>query len=92
MSANAIDTKGKYVSSVEVANGTITVVYGQDANAKINGQTLAIQPFVTNDDSITWLCGNSTANFATGTAAMNGSSSAANGTNLESKYLPSACR
>jgi type IV pilus assembly protein PilA len=92
MSANAIDTNGKYVSSVEVANGTITVTYGQDANAKINTQTLAIQPFVTNDDSITWLCGNATANFATGTNAMNGSSSAANGTSLDSKYLPSACR
>ena len=47
MSTNAIDTSGKYVTSVEVADGTITVTYGNEVNAIINAQTLAIQPFVT---------------------------------------------
>ena len=93
MSANAIDTNGKYVTGVEVTNGTITVTYGNDANAKIDGSTLGIQPYTTVDDSITWLCGGATANFNTNTNAMVGSANASTQTvNLSPKYLPSACR
>src|SRR5262245_49575418 len=40
MSANAVDTQGKYVSSVEVTNGVITVTYGNSANTAINAATL----------------------------------------------------
>src|SRR5215470_17245280 len=33
MSANANDTQGKYVGSVEITNGSILVSYGNEANA-----------------------------------------------------------
>ncbi len=92
MSPNAIDTSGKYVTEVEVANGTITVEFGNDANARVLGNTLAIQPYITGDDSITWLCGNATPNFNAGVVIMPTSTAAATGTTVESKYLPSACR
>ena len=41
MSANAADTQGKYVSSVEVTNGVILITYGgNEVNAGISGETL----------------------------------------------------
>ena len=93
MSQNAVDTSGKYVTQVEVADGTITVTYGNDANARITNDTLAIQPYVTGDDSITWLCGEATANFNAGVAVLSTTATtAAAGTTVDPKYLPSACR
>jgi len=46
---------GKYVSGVTVATGVITVTYGNDAHALINGDTLLMTP-QTNPGSIEWLC------------------------------------
>ena len=93
MTANAGDTNGKYVQSVAVTNGTITVTYGVDANTQINNNTLGIQPYTTLDASVVWLCGGaSNANFVAGTAAMPGSGAAAAATNVPNQYLPAACR
>ncbi len=51
----AADVKGNYVTQVEVADGLITVTYGNNANAKIAGSTLDISP-ITNVGSIQWTC------------------------------------
>jgi type IV pilus assembly protein PilA len=92
MSDNDTDTSGKYVTSVGVAGGTITVSYGNESNAQINGLTLEIVPYVTPDRSIAWRCGGAPAPAATtimtGAAYTGGTLNAA--ANL--KYLPSACR
>ena len=88
MSANATDTSGKYVTKVEVAKGAITVTYGNEANKNIVGNTLAINPWVTGDQSVAWQCGN--AGAPNGTVTMPGS--AAGTTTVDSRYLPSACR
>jgi type IV pilus assembly protein PilA len=89
MSATATDTSGKYVTSVEVANGTITVTYNQaDTNALIKGKTLAIRPWVTPDQSVAWQCGG--AAQPAGTVTMPGG--AAGTTNVDTRYLPAACR
>ncbi|MEM6817323.1 MAG: pilin [Pseudomonadota bacterium] len=92
MSALATDTSGKYVTQVEVTNGTITVTYGNDANALIQGGTLGIQPWQTGDQSVTWLCGNAAPNFNGGVAELVNSLPAAGQTTLDNKYLPSSCR
>ncbi|MEO0576789.1 MAG: pilin [Pseudomonadota bacterium] len=92
MTENVVDTSGKYVTQVEVTTGTITVTYGNDANAAIVGDTLGIQPFVTGDGSVTWLCGEATANFNAGVVAMGGSPTATSETDVEARYLPSSCR
>ncbi|MGI9292043.1 MAG: pilin [Gammaproteobacteria bacterium] len=86
MSANADDTFGKYVASVDVSNGRIDIVYGNDVNANISGNTVTLSPYVTGDDSVTWACG--LAN-ATGSATAMGDSG---GTDLDQRYLPAACR
>src|SRR5262245_21901720 len=44
LSANSTDTTGNYVSELRVANGVITLVFGNRANAAIAGQTLNLVP------------------------------------------------
>ncbi len=94
MTANATDTSGKYVTQVAVANGAITVTFGNDANAVLAGQTLALTPFESVDLSITWQCGRSAA--PPGTALM-GTAGAANiavagVTTVLAQHLSAACR
>jgi type IV pilus assembly protein PilA len=94
MSANATDTNGKYVSSVNVTNGIITVTYGgTEVNAAILNQTLALTPYVTADNSVAWRCGGA---GVPGTGAAMGNATHTGGTlgNNASmnKYLPAACR
>jgi type IV pilus assembly protein PilA len=48
---------GKYVTSIEVGNGTITITYGGSANAKIHGKTLTLVPSVNQNDDVIWTCG-----------------------------------
>jgi type IV pilus assembly protein PilA len=96
MSNVATDTNGKYVTQVLVTNGTITVTYGNEANARIKTKTLALTPYETPDASVSWQCGAANAPAAAqgnllGTAG--GVTIAAPGTtNVDTKYLPKACR
>ncbi|MEL7311692.1 MAG: pilin [Pseudomonadota bacterium] len=88
MSAAATDTSGKYVTQILVTNGTLEITYGNDVNADVATQTLGIQPFVTPEDTISWVCGGAAA--PAGTVAMPGS--AAGATTVAPQYLPSTCR
>ena len=47
---------GNYVTLVTVANGVISVTYGNDANSKILGAVLTISPDTTNPGSVEWAC------------------------------------
>ncbi len=91
MSANAADTQGKYVQSVDVINGQIIITYGNDVNAKVTatGDVLTLTPYVSPDDSITWVCGRATPPAA---AAVMNLGVAAGGTTVLPEYTPSACR
>jgi len=40
------DKSGRYVESIDVTDGTITITYGRDANDRIVGEKLSIQPMV----------------------------------------------
>jgi type IV pilus assembly protein PilA len=101
MSANATDTNGKYVSSVNVGTppGVILITYGPGANAVIANQTLGLTPYETQDKSVAWRCGaspippgttllmgNGTGQVAVYTAGTLGTTANLN------KYLPKACR
>jgi type IV pilus assembly protein PilA len=90
MSADATDTSGTYVESVDVAGGTIIVTFGPEANSVIEGRTLALQPYVMSDQAVAWRCG---AGAAPGGVAMEaGAPTAAQITDIAPRYLPSACR
>ncbi len=89
MSITPADTQGKYVDALTITDGAIIVQYGNDANNAIVGDVLTITPYVSPDDSITWVCGFATA--PTAPSAIMPDAVAAT-TTVDNKYLPSACR
>ncbi len=87
MTANATDTSGNYVTSMDVTNGAITLTYGNRANAAILGATVGLTPYISTDRSVSWQCGTAPAPTAT---IMPGAAAAA--TTLPTQYLPADCR
>ena len=85
--------KGKYVTSININNGGITVTFGADANTAINGATLGLTPGASANGDVVWKCGRSA--FASG-AVGSGTSAATDGVTdsakMLNKYLPSSCR
>jgi type IV pilus assembly protein PilA len=94
MTPTATDTSGKYVESVEVTNGTITITYGNEVNSVIDGQTLTLTPYESEDLSVVWRCGNADqpANTELLGTAGGGTAAAYVAPDLENKYMPSSCR
>jgi Tfp pilus assembly major pilin PilA len=74
---NAIDS-ARYVSNIEVSDGTILIRYGKAANSKIAGQTLSLHPREV-EGEIKWDCG-----YGAGDAATQ--------TDIAPKYLTRSCR
>jgi type IV pilus assembly protein PilA len=91
MSANAVDTSGKYVESVDVSTGSIIITYGHEANSKITDAVLQITPYETADASVAWRCGGANAPGNLTLTLGNGAATYAAG-NVTAKYLPKACR
>jgi len=54
--ADNTDIQGKYVDQVTVTSGVISVQYGNDAHAIIDGQHLELTPNTTNPGSVAWDC------------------------------------
>jgi type IV pilus assembly protein PilA len=90
MTATDTDTKGKYVSSVNVANGAIVVTFGGNANALISGNTIQLTPYVSADRSVAWRCGN--ADAPAGTALPTGVVPVYAAGTILAKYMPASCR
>jgi type IV pilus assembly protein PilA len=87
---------GKYVSGITVdpAGGTIVVAFGNDANTNINLKTLALQPKLSKNQDVVWLCGYNTAGNTKSLSDPAGQtpSTAASKTSVTAKYLPASCR
>ena len=93
MSPNIVDTQGKYVKSVAVVSGVITVAYGNDANATLQPLTLSLTPYLSADKSVIWRCGAAPAPTGTGVIVMGGPYTGGSlATAANQKYLPAACR
>ena len=88
------DISGKYVVSVAVNTGTITVTYGALANAAIAGFDLQLQPFVSLNADVAWVCGEAAQPPNTSDTPVGGTASTAiaAGTLVLSKYRPAICR
>jgi type IV pilus assembly protein PilA len=52
----AVNIMGKYVSSVTVSAGVISVTYGVDAHQTITGDHLELTPDTTAAGSVQWVC------------------------------------
>jgi type IV pilus assembly protein PilA len=93
MTPTETDTNGKYVTQVEVVTGEIQITYGNEANASITGNILAIEPYLTPDNSVVWLCGEAAVgSLSASVAQMNAANDANGNTDVPPQYLPAACR
>jgi type IV pilus assembly protein PilA len=90
----ATDIKGKYVTSVTVASGVITIMYGNQASAgKLSGKTLTLTPGTSDNGDISWQCGSKDMSTATGITPISGGWAASGaGGDVAQKYRPAECR
>jgi type IV pilus assembly protein PilA len=93
MTAVPTDTKGKYVSQVNIVNGRVDVTFGGDSHAEIFGLTVSFTPYATMSEGFVWRCG---AAPAPGNGAVlltgNGVTAAHLAPGIAERYLPSSCR
>ncbi|HXE52425.1 MAG TPA: pilin [Tepidisphaeraceae bacterium] len=84
--ATPTNITGKYVLSVTVTNGVISVMYGKQANTKILNKTLVLTPGTSTNGDVAWVCGDHTkpSGISTPTAPVAGT--------VDQKYLPQVCR
>jgi type IV pilus assembly protein PilA len=85
----ATSVSGKYVTSVIVTGGSITIAYGNKANAVIAGQVLGLNPVANANGDISWKCGFATYTPSTPSTIATPVSIT---TTLLPKHLPSSCR
>jgi len=80
-------SSGKYVSSLTIAaGGVVKITYGNQANAKLATQVLAITPGTDTNNDIIWICG-----LAATPTAVTLAPGAATTTTISASYLPSSC-
>lgn len=91
MSPNPTDTRGNYVTRVDIVDGRVDITFGNEAHAEVTGDTLSFTPYVTAGNSVIWRCG--TAPAPAGAPMTDGTTTAVYqpGT-IDPRYLPSSCR
>lgn len=80
-------SSSKYVTSVVVANGVVTITYGGSVHPQLQGMSLALAPGSNSSGVVVWVCGSST---VPASVTMAGSSSVL--TTVPTQYLPASCR
>ena len=81
---------GKYVSSISVNGGGITITYGNEANTKLQtaGENqVGLTPGASSNGDVVWRCG-----YADNPAGWGSDLGTSATTNVPGKYLPSSCR
>ncbi len=93
MTPTATDTRGKYVSQVNIFEGRVDVTFGNDAHADIFGQTVSFTPYLSSGGSVLWRCGAAPAPPAPATEMTgNGVTSVHQAPTVDNRYLPASCR
>ena len=94
LSPNATDSRGSYVTSVEIDDGVLVVTFGNNASALIAGLTVALTPYESGDLSIVWRCGY--ANAPPGLSELGTRNGGNTATYIPStvpvQFLPATCR
>ena len=92
---------GKYVSSIAVTTGLITINFsnagGFQANANLNGLSLGLQPRLSGaaangNNDVVWICGNKAAPTGQVHDPAVAAAAATTVTTVSNKYLPANCR
>jgi type IV pilus assembly protein PilA len=94
MTANASDTQGKYVKSVEVDNGVVVITFGNDASAIIEDLTVTLTPYETANLGVVWRCGYAPEPTGLDTMGTFGGGAAATyiAPTVPAEYMPQTCR
>ncbi len=92
ISGGASSKSGKYVQSIDMNTGTLIATFGLQANNNINGDALALQPRLSANGDVVWLCGDRAGPSGLEDPSAGAAVSAASQTTLEAKYLPATCR
>ena len=89
MTAAPTDTRGNYVSQVDVSNGRVDVTFGGPrAHTDIVNETISLTPYETAGNTLIWRCG-----FAGAPSGnlLNGGDPHLDPT-VNTRYLPTTCR
>lgn len=78
---------GGYAAAIDVVNGAIVIIYGNEAGPALQGGTLTLTPWVAANGELVWVCGN-----AAPGPGLQPLSEGAPPSDLEDKHLPQACR
>ncbi len=92
--AGLVASNGKYVGTVNSNLGGITVVYGNQANKNISGQSLSLTAYTNGNNDIVWICGTASSSLTTGgtlTLAPGATTAGTAGTSVSNQYLPTSC-
>ncbi|EPI3730583.1 pilin, partial [Neisseria gonorrhoeae] len=92
--ASSSSIKGKYVKEVKVAKGVVTAqMASSNVNKEIKDKRLSLWA-KRQDGSVKWFCGQPVTRTEANAKAGNDdvANDAGNGTNIETKHLPSTCR
>jgi len=92
MSTTPEDSKGAYVSKVDIFKGRVDVTMGNRVHADIFGKTISFTPYLTPSGGIVWRCG--AADEPPGTELLTGGGVTTEwqATMIPPRYLPSTCR
>lgn len=94
MSADASDTSGEYVESVDVDDGVIVVTFNNEAHPDLTGAELALIPYESPSGGVAWQCGDAPAPSGLdllGTAS-GGNTAVHRDSTVEPRYMPASCR
>jgi len=89
MTPLATDSRGSYISTVEINDGRIDITFGGAlAHQDIIGKSVSLTPYETTDNTVVWRCGN--APPPAGKLLLGGAAHLP--PTLDARYLPVACR
>ena len=94
MTATPTDTRGNYVSQVNIVNGRVDITLGNNVHADVFGDVISYTPYQLPGGGIIWRCGAAAA--PSGGAVLLGVASASPAayqvSTLDARYMPSVCR
>jgi uncharacterized RDD family membrane protein YckC/Tfp pilus assembly major pilin PilA len=83
----------RYLESLDIAHGTITLTYGKAGHERIRNKRLSFRPYVTEGGDVGWLCGRAAEPGDAYYDVDDGGQPSEPGiTSLPDKHLPSSCR
>ena len=92
MSVAPTDTRGAYVSQVDIFEGRVDVTMGNRVHADISGDIVSFTPYQTQSGGIVWRCGAASAPSGTVLLTGGGVTTTYLPTTIPPRYLPSTCR